>query len=71
MSERWFSESERRRTSTGVNGVAGVQVGEPVRLLEAQAERGFANVPEKALEALLLMMLGYMDKLLCMRIFPG
>ena len=39
----------------GVNGVACVQVGEPVRLLEAQAERGFANVPEKALEDLLLM----------------
>ena len=39
----------------GVDGVACVRVGEPVPLFEAQAERGFANVAEKALEDLLLM----------------
>ena len=36
-------------------GVACVQEGEPRPLLEAQAERGFAHVPEKALEDLLMM----------------
>ena len=36
-------------------GVACVQEGEPRPLLEAQAERGFAHVPEKSLEDLLMM----------------